>query len=314
MDKYIEKCIRICSDIEYCKETIKCENKILTGYSGKKLCTALQLFTKELVGKNDIYLEIGVFQGLTLLSNANFNKNAMCIGIDNFSLFNKDGNNKKIVEERINKLDINNVKLIDMDFDDALDNFENLLKGKKVGVFFIDGAHDYRSQLISLLKIKRFLSDECVIIIDDANYAHVRQATKDFLASESDFKMICQAYTKAHPANLSSNEKKIAIDGWWNGVNILVKDKNNDLQNINPKVSRENRDQHFFNHDIMRTRYTEVLIKILNLSIEYKEKEDNDKLRKIDKILKEHKSKTKSRYESHNTYSENLKEFELHNL
>ena len=64
----------------------------------------------------------------------------------------------------------------------------------------------------------------------------------------------------------------------------------------------------------MRTRYTEVLIKILNLSIEYKEKEDNDKLRKIDKILKEHKSKTISRYESHNTYSENLKEFELHNL
>ena len=109
MNKYIEKCLRICSEIEDCKETIKFENQILTGYSGKKLCTALQLFTKELVNKNNIYLEIGVFHGLTLLSNASYNKKSTCVGIDNFSLFNKDGNNKKIVEDRINKLNIKNV-------------------------------------------------------------------------------------------------------------------------------------------------------------------------------------------------------------
>ena len=53
------------------------------------------------------------------------------MGIDNFSLFNEDGNNKKIVEERINKLNINNVKLLDMDFETALNNLDKYLEGKK---------------------------------------------------------------------------------------------------------------------------------------------------------------------------------------
>ena len=106
MKNHIDNCINICSDIENGKEKLKINNDILTGYSGKKLITALQLFTKQLVNTNNIYLEIGVFQGLTLLSNAFYNKDVDCMGIDNFSLFNEDGNNKKTVEERINKLNI----------------------------------------------------------------------------------------------------------------------------------------------------------------------------------------------------------------
>ena len=311
LNNYIDKYISICSDIENGIEKPKVKNDILTGYSGEKLITALQLFCKELEGSSNVYLEIGVFQGLTLLSNALHNKNISCFGIDNFSLFNEDGNNKKIVEERASKLNINNIKLIDMDFEAALDNLDKYLGGKKVGVFFIDGAHDYRSQLVSLLKIKEYLSDNCVIIIDDANYAHVRQATKDFLSSEKSFKMICEAYTKAHPANLSLNEKKIAIDVWWNGVNILVKDNNNYLSNISPDIEMEYRDQHFYNHDFMRTKYTEIISKIFNITLEYIQSKDIKILKKAKTLINEHDKKYFSRFKDHNTYSQNLTNFRV---
>jgi hypothetical protein len=75
------------------------------------------------------------------------------------------------------------VKILKIDFEKA---FEYLLKKKiKIGVLYIDGPHDYRSQLISLEKYKKLLSINSVIIVDDANYYHVRKATQDFLNNNS---------------------------------------------------------------------------------------------------------------------------------
>ena len=95
-------------------------------------------------------------------------------------------------------------------------------------------------------------------MIDDANYPHVRQATKDFLQTDNQFKLLCEAYTTAHPSNLSSNEKEKCILGWWNGVNIIVKDVNNELKDEVPYISRDNRDFHFLMHDFFRTKYIEI--------------------------------------------------------
>ena len=113
-----------------------------------------------------------------------------------------------------------------MDYEFALDNLNKFLKkDEKVGVFFIDGPHDYRSQLIPLLKIEKYLTNKSIIIIDDANYAHVRQATKDFLSINNSFKLLYEAYTESHVANLEESKKQNILDGWWNGVNIIVKDE-----------------------------------------------------------------------------------------
>ena len=60
------------SDIKQCiqkaeKGEIIFEDPLLSGLSGKKLICLLQQFATQLKN-NDCYLEIGVFQGLTLLS------------------------------------------------------------------------------------------------------------------------------------------------------------------------------------------------------------------------------------------------------
>lgn len=292
-------------------------NKILSGFSGYKLCGLLQYFTSLLNGSNNVYLEIGVYQGLTLLSNASSNKNVKCYGIDNFSLFNEGGKNKDIVLERKKILNAKNAHIIDKDFEEALDNLDKYLEsGEKVGVFFVDGAHDYRSQLISLLKIKKYLSNDALIVIDDANYAHVRQATKDFLMTEPEFKLICEAYTKAHPANLSKTDKDKSIKGWWNGINVISKDKENILENMIPEIDLVHRNFHFKNHDIMRTKYTEILydLSILCQDLIKNNEFKSKTITSIKELINNQKGITMGRYDHHNTYSENLPQFKINKL
>lgn len=218
-------------------EGILKENEGLSGFSGKKMQGTLQRMAAELTNEKNCYLEVGVFQGLTLLSVGSVAKGEV-IGIDNFAFFDKEGKNQSIVNSRIKKLELENVTLINADYEDALHNLEDQLKGRKVSVFFIDGPHDYRSQLVCLLFIKPFLSENAVIIIDDCNYNSVRQANADFLVSHPEFKLFYQNYTSKHPRNMSQGEKHEALDGWWNGINVIVKDKDNFLRNEMPFTTR----------------------------------------------------------------------------
>ena len=222
MSDYFREEKEICNLANNGKSFIKEFKEELIGFSGKKLFNTIVGLTKNLE-YNAIYLEIGVYRGKTLLTNAVSNPHVRCVGIDNFSLFNESKTNKEIVEKKIKELNLKNVQLLDMDYEFALDNLNKFLKkDEKVGVFFIDGPHDYRSQLVPLLKIEKYLTNKSLIIIDDANYAHVRQATKDFLSINNSFKLLCEAYTETHVANLEEIKKQNVLDGWWNGVNIII--------------------------------------------------------------------------------------------
>lgn len=212
---------------------------VLDGFSGKKLVGLMQRLTG-LYPKNEstCYLEVGVFQGLTLLSIAAANPKISCYGIDNFAFFDPDGKNKGIIEKRKSKLNLSNAFLIEKDYEDALDSLSEDLGQKKIGVYFIDGPHDYRSQLMCLELALPYLSDYGVIIIDDSNYAHVRQANRDFLKTHPGFKLIFEAYTNCHPLNMSAKDKTKARDGWWNGVNVIVHDPQSELDAMYPPTER----------------------------------------------------------------------------
>ena len=64
------------------------ENPILTGFSGKKMMGALQRFAAEFTDEKNCYLEVGVFQGLTLLSVGSVAKGDV-FGIDNFAFLTR---------------------------------------------------------------------------------------------------------------------------------------------------------------------------------------------------------------------------------
>ncbi len=230
----------------------------LSGISGLKTVGAIERLCGLFAGDDGAcYVEIGVFQGLTLVSAALAAPDLPCIGIDNFATLDPDSKNKEIATERMARFGAANATLIDSDFETALEELDSHLGGRGIGVYFVDGPHDYRSQMVCLLLAKRYLHDRSVIIVDDANYACVRQASADFLAGHPDFKMIFEAYSPAHPANMDADERVRWEDGWLNGVNILVRDPDGLLADMVPPVESD-RTRYFNEWLVHRLRRAEL--------------------------------------------------------
>lgn len=212
----------------------------LTGYSGEKLIGALQRLSR--LHDSDptaCYLEIGVFQGLTLLSVASSAPSMPCHGIDNFAFFDPAGENLDIVKARRAALGADNANLINEDYEDALQGLDRHVAGRRIAVLFVDGPHDYRSQLMCLQLALPHLHEQAIIVVDDSNYAHVRQANRDFLVTHPEFRLLFEAYTQCHPGNMRQDEHDDARKGWWNGVNILIRDPGCTLPVNYPPTQRD---------------------------------------------------------------------------
>ncbi len=238
-------------------------SEVLTGLSGEKLTGSLQrltsLFSED---AGACYLEVGVFQGLTLHSVAAANPEVQCFGIDNFAFFDPDKKNLFMVEERKRVLENDNAYLINLDYEDAFESLD--LGGKKIGVYFVDGPHDYRSQLMCLELALPFLHDQAFIVIDDCNYNHVRQANRDFLVTHPEFNLLFQAYSQCHPMRMDLKERLQAYESWWNGVNILCRDQNGVLSREYPPTER-NRHQFELDHLVHAHGDTKAVIGALSL-------------------------------------------------
>ena len=239
---HIDKVLGIIRDTE--ESGLKTDRRAdgLSGISGLKTVGVLQRLAQLFAGEADAcYLEIGVFRGLTLVSTALEAPELPCFGIDNFATLDPDGENQAIVRERLDRFGAANASLIDADFEEALEGLDAHLGGRKVAVYFVDGPHDYRSQLVCFLAGLRHLHERAVIVIDDANYPDVRWSTKDFLTGHPEFKMVFDAYSPAHPANMSREEKAVYESGWLNGVQILIRDPDGDLPDMFPPIDASER-------------------------------------------------------------------------
>lgn len=215
-------------------------SRVLSGLSGRKLIGVLQRLGRLFADVPDAcYLEVGVFQGLTLNSVACAVPRLPCFGIDNFAFFDPDKRNLAIVNERIETLGNCNAVLINADYEDALEGLERWLRERKVAVYFVDGPHDYRSQLLCLQLALPHLHERAVIVIDDANYEHVRQANADFLRLHADWRLVAEAYTPAHPENMDPAGRAEAIAGWWNGMNVLCRAPESTTGRVYPPTRRE---------------------------------------------------------------------------
>lgn len=214
----------------------------LSGLSGARTVGLLQRLVKLFKDiPNTCYLEIGVFQGLTLVSTALEAPGLPCFGIDNFATLDPGGKNKAIVDSRIAEFGANNAHLINSDFEAALEALGDHIGDRRVGVYLVDGPHDYRSQLICLTLAQPFLHENAVIIIDDANYPDVRWSTRDFLLAFPEYRLAFDSYSTDHPANLGAAEKAAFEKTWLNGVHILVRDSENLLDPMMPPTAESER-------------------------------------------------------------------------
>jgi hypothetical protein len=238
----LEDAISAIQDVETGVVTARPFKDILSGFSGSKIVALLQSLTALLTPPAECYLEIGVFRGLTLLATAVANPLVACFGIE-MKICRGSMLGEIIAwwyrRTSVRKIQAENVELIVGDFEQALSRLApGRLLGKRIGVYFIDGAYDYRSQLLCLMLARPILRENSLIVVHDCNYPHVRQANADFLAAEPIFKLLFEAYTHCHLANMDAPEAAQARQGWWNGLNVLVGDPENRLPRVMPVVHR----------------------------------------------------------------------------
>ncbi|MBB3660993.1 hypothetical protein FHX15_006265 [Rhizobium sp. BK650] len=275
-------------------------------YGPSKLFSTIKLAVANFCDEDNCYVEYGTYRGLTLLAAASVSEGVECIGIDNFSQFDESGLNSRIISSQISKTGLTNAKLINADFDVAADTLlPSTLNGRKIGAYFVDGAHDHRSHLVGMARLVPHLSEESAIIVDDTNYAHIRQAIADFLRIFPDFGLLMEAYVPAHPANLSARDQGTAFRGWWNGVNVIVRDQNRLLPRRLPQ--QPECAMLVTTHDLFRHEFAEIAVDILNDNQRVANGHDVDPQRRI----ASYREQTPSRHRYFNVQSKDLSTFEL---
>ena len=255
--------------------------KNIVGLISEKKIRLLLKYSKKFCNNKNFFVEIGTFQGLSSISFAVNNKDIKCITIDNFFFGKK---NLKIFKQNKKKSNVKNLRLIPKDYETAYNKLVN--EKVKIGLLFIDGPHDYRSQYFILEKYKKLLSSKCCIIIDDANYEHVRLATRDFLENNKDFKLVEQKYTKNHPAIYQS-------EGYENGYNVITRGNNQKKINLKLNLKKALKFQ-YESHNIQRHFFGNNVLKVLEILYLYFKHRKNRYLTLLLKLYNKEKS---TRYE-----------------
>lgn len=196
--------------------------QILNKIDGMTTSNVLQLLNLavKFLEDEEIYCEIGTYQGSTLIGALMNNDHKLAYAVDDFSEFDADGKNLEELENNLSLFNLQEqVIFCNQDFEEFFVDLKTYGIENKIGVYFYDGAHDYRCQLMGLLLVTPFLANQALIIVDDTNFLSSKQANYDFLQLNPHCKLILDLPT---PKNCHHT--------FWNGIQVFswdIEENNN---------------------------------------------------------------------------------------
>jgi hypothetical protein len=191
---------------------------------------------------DEVYCEIGSFQGATLIGALLDNAPRRALAADNFSEFDPQGHNAQTLRQNLTRFGVaERVAFCPESFEQFFERLrsmtaplesrlqaggdggipttrEDRLKAgrqrPRIGVYLYDAAHDYRPQLLGLLFARPFRADRALVIVDDSNESAVQQANRDFVATHAACRLLLDLATpgNGHPT-------------FWNGLQLLAWDR-----------------------------------------------------------------------------------------
>jgi predicted O-methyltransferase YrrM len=159
----------------------------------------------------EAYLEVGSFKGLSLIGAMLGNQGRRFYAIESFLEFNLDGDRARP------ELEANLARWVELDQVRLLegDCFRLLRTGGRleepVGVYFYDGAHGRLPHYLALGVAERWLADRALVVIDDASWPIVSQATDRYLAAHPGYRLLF---------DLAAEHEE--DPRWWNGVRVYA--------------------------------------------------------------------------------------------
>jgi protein O-GlcNAc transferase len=168
-------------------------HKVLTQVKGMTTANIMQLLNcaVEYLEPNEVYCEIGCFQGASLIGALLDRPACIAYAVDNFSEFDTFADSFDNLTENLSKFDLEDrVIFCNQNFEEFFCEWREAESEDQIGLYFYDGACDYRSNLMGLLLVKSSLSHKSLIIIGNSNWEAVRQSSWDFVATHPQCKLL----------------------------------------------------------------------------------------------------------------------------
>lgn len=216
---------------------------LLATSSGDGAFSSLRLATKGLAGirtakiinfacrcmsEDEFYLEVGTFCGYTLLS-AGYQNNALCIGVDDFSLQEIAHSNsiqkmkphvRNFLQKNMDEFGYSNCNFFEKDFRDMELSLES---AGKLAVLFIDGNHTYEDVKDALGKFGPYLSKEAVLVFDDVQYGNIPKAIQE-LWSSGEYEMLLYGVSAVNEHDKNVHKNRPLDEFVSNGICVMARE------------------------------------------------------------------------------------------
>jgi predicted O-methyltransferase YrrM len=160
------------------------------------------------LGRDEAYVEIGVYHGASLIAAMLGNEDRRFVGIDAFRF---SGTSLEKIEANLARFGLDVPEII------VGDAFElvpaGALGGTRVGVWYYDAAHSFEAQIEGLRIAEPHLVPGALVIVDDTDWDEVDRAMDAYLADQPRARRV-----------LSLDGKSRGAPQWWEGMQVLVWD------------------------------------------------------------------------------------------
>ena len=187
---------------------------IVEQVGGRATANLLQLLNAAIaeLEPGEIYCEIGCGTGTTVIGALLGQDDRLAYAVDNLSDRDPSCETALQLSQNLAVFGLEEqVFFCDQDFEAFFADLRDLQPEERIGVYFYNGNHDYRSQLLSLLLVQPFLAEQALIVIGESNWDMVQQATVDFLAAHSPAKLLLDLSTPT-----------IDDPSFGNGIQVLM--------------------------------------------------------------------------------------------
>lgn len=196
----------------------------IEGLSSPRVCQLLNQLVRHM-DRDECYVEVGTWKGLTLLSAAWGNFGRTCIGCDKFRFYGRFTGlglqARRALERNIRR---HRGRTADIHFHHM--SYQRMFAERRIsspiGVYFYDGDHSYGGTYEGITRAAPFLNERSVLVVDDWNDRTIRQATTDALQRAC----LTPLWHRCLPGNHSGEQ-------FWNGLGIYHLEKGADAERIN---------------------------------------------------------------------------------
>ena len=167
---------------------------------------ALLNLAASMVEDGETYVEVGTYNGTSLIGAMVGNDDTDFVAVDDFRF--REGSREQL-DANLRRFGLEPPTILEGDAFALIPG--GALADRSVSVYYYDAGHEYEEHLYGLRIIEPWLAERALLIVDDTDWEQVQRATHDYLAAQPRARMLIWIPGKDN-----------GFPAWWEGVQVLA--------------------------------------------------------------------------------------------